>query len=488
MSESLSVKKWGWENAAELVKSPHNVFMDHINWVKQAIVVSAIRSSDFNTTDKLIEIWELIKSKSSFWEVKIKLMEIRDFHFAIIDEKLSWDTSELKDYINHVFQQLTFDIFYWLQIQNNFIPSKENDYSIKTEKWLVSIIWFWENLSAYVHEQIITLNWTNAKFVDLKWVVPENSEELKEAELFDVLSRDIASRVEEVLKDKKIPVLPWYIPWFANGIENAIWRWYSDATAAMTSVWLSRLWYDITLEIQKSVKGMLSSDPRVVKWKKTKLIEQIDYLTAKEITGIRWAQAKLLHNQVLRKELQEAWIKVRLFDPFSDSKGTLISKLKNTESSGVEFIWGRSWVTFFSISSWKMAGEWILSQVFSIVKEYASVDIISTSETELSFTIDSWLSQKKLDEMTLKIRASLDIQEDGYENFVKYEKNKALVFCVWQNLYHSKWTLWKAATALSKWWINIEMVSQWIMERAIVFGINSKELNTAINLLHKELI
>ncbi len=256
----------------------------------------------------------------------------------------------------------------------------------------------------------------------------------------------------------------------------------------MTSVWLSRLGYDITLEIQKSVKGMLSSDPRVVKWKKTKLIEQIDYLTAKEITGIRWAQAKLLHNQVLRKELQEAWIKVRLFDPFSDSKGTLISKLKNTESSGVEFIWGRLWVTFFSISSWKMAGEWILSQVFSIVKEYASVDIISTSETELSFTIDSWLSQKKLDEMTLKIRASLDIQEDGYENFVKYEKNKALVFCVWQNLYHSKWTLWKAATALSKWWINIEMVSQWIMERAIVFGINSKELNTAINLLHKELI
>lgn len=115
---------------------------------------------------------------------------------------------------------------------------------------------------------------------------------------------------------------------------HTIWRWYSDATAAMTSVWLSRLWYDITLEIQKSVKGMLSSDPRVVN-EKTKLIEQIDYLTAKEITGIRWAQAKLLHNQVLRKELQEAWIKVRLFDPFSDSKGTLISKLKILNQVGL---------------------------------------------------------------------------------------------------------------------------------------------------------
>jgi len=283
MSESLSVKKWGWENAAELVKSPHNVFIDHINWVKQAIVVSAIRSSDFNTTDKLIEIWELIKSKSSFWEVKIKLMEIRDFHFFIIDEKISWDTTELKEYINQIFQNLLYAIFYWYQNQDKLSPSKENDYSIKTEKWLVSIIWFWEELSAYVHEQIITLNWTNAKFVDLKWVVPENSEELKEAELFAILSREIALRVDEVLISKNIPVIPGYIPWFANGIENAIGRWYSDATAAMTSVWLSRLWYDTTLEIQKSV------------------------------------QAKLLHNQVLRNELQEAGIKLRFFGPFSDN-------------------------------------------------------------------------------------------------------------------------------------------------------------------------
>lgn len=488
MSESLSLKKWWWENAAELIKSPHNVFIDHINWIKQAIVVSAIRSSDFNTTDKLIEIWELVRKRASFWETKIKLMEIRNFHFSIIDEKLSWDTSGLKDYINNVFQELLYTIFYWYQNQDKLTPTKENDYSISTEKWLVSIVWFWEELSAYVHEQIITLNWITAKFVDLKWVIPENSDELKEWELFDVLSSEIALRVDVILKDNKIPVIPGYIPGFANGIENAIWRGYSDATAAMTSVWLSRLSYDVTLEIQKSVLGMLSSDPRVVKWKKRKLIEQIDYLTAKEITGIRWAQAKLLHNQVLRKELQEAWIKVRLFDPFSNSRGTLISKLKNPDSSWVEFIWGRSWITFFSISSWKMAWEGILSQVFSIVKDYASVDIISTSETELSFTIDGWLSQKKLDEMTSKIRKSLEIEEDWYENFVKYEKNKALVFCVWQNLYHSKWTLWKASSALSKWWINIEMVSQWIMERSIVFWINSNELNLAINLLHNELI
>gem|GEM_PF-5825530 len=39
-------------------------------------------------------------------------MEIRDFHFAIIDEKLSINTRELKDYINKVFQELLYAIFY----------------------------------------------------------------------------------------------------------------------------------------------------------------------------------------------------------------------------------------------------------------------------------------------------------------------------------------------------------------------------------------
>lgn len=486
MSEVISVKKWGWENAAELVKSPRNVLVDHINWIKQAVIVSAIRSSSFNTTDKLIEVWEMIKSKSSFLEVKSKLIEIRDFHFSIIDEKLSIDTNDIKDFINWIFDNLILDIY--KSSEYKIFPTKENDYSIMTSSWLRSLVWFWEELSAYVHEKVISWIWIDAKFVNLNWVVPENSERLKEQELFERLSREISTRVEQVLCTWKVPIVPWYIPWFANGIENAIWRWYSDATAAMTSVWLSRLGYDTTLEIQKSVLGMLSSDPRVVKWWKTKLIEQIDYLIAKEITGIRWAQVKLLHNQVLRKELQEAWIKVRLFDPFSDSKWTLISRVKNPDSSWVEFVWGRNWVTFFSISSGKMAGNWVLASIFDIVKNYGSVDIVSTSETEVSFTLDSAISQRKLDEMTLKIRETLEIQEDGYENFVKYEKNKALVFCVGQNLYHSKWTLWKAATALSKGGINIEMISQWIMEIAIVFGIKSEELNKAINLLHDELI
>ena len=71
---------------------------------------------------------------------------------------------------------------------------------------------------------------------------------------------------------------------------------------------------------------------------------------------------------------------------------------------------------------------------------------------------------------------------------VSFQENKALVYCIWQNLYHDMWSLWKAASALSQWWVNIEMVSQWIKERAMVFWIDDKDYKKSINLLHDAFI
>ncbi len=78
-----------------------------------------------------------------------------------------------------------------------------------------------------------------------------------------------------------------------------------------------------------SIDPRLLSDPS-----KAHLIPNIDYTTAREMIGERGAQAKLLHNQVLRDELQKAGVKVRLFDPsFTGHSGTTISNTKNTHSS-----------------------------------------------------------------------------------------------------------------------------------------------------------
>ena len=423
-------------------------------------------------------------------EKKYTSSSIWEFHLSLSNEKYKWDRNRLAKIIKKRFKELWDNISEYIDNQDKIKPSKENDYLINTSNWNISILWFWEIISADIQSAILKnlkIDWLKAQTVDLNNVTENIDLDGTQNEIFTELSREIADRINTILDNNQIAILPWYIPWFENGIENAIWRWYSDATASMTAVWLAKC-FDVVLEIQKSVEWMLSADPRLLEDSLPKLIEKIDYLTAKEITGTRWAQAKLLHSQVLRKELQDAWIKVHLFNPFESWKWTIIGKEKDENSSGVEFIWWRENVTFFTVSSWRMSDKWIIADVFSIVKKYTSVDIIWTSETEISFTIDNELTQEKLDEMAEKIRIKLGIKEDWYEDYIKYECGKALIFCVGQNLLQHKWILWKAAIALWNEWIDIEIVSQWIAQRAMIFGIAWDKMKQAVNALHREFI
>jgi len=489
MWEELKVKKWWGENAAELKKSPENVVLDFNDSVKQVVVVSAIRSAEFNTTDNLIKLAELLNQWNFDGAYKI-ISNLEDFHKNILNDKL-WIRPKLKKFISDYFlENLSRKINEWINYKwdDKVYPKKDNDYTIWYWNTSFSIIGFWEELSASLQVMIINaldIEWLKAQNVDLSWMTTWLDDE-KESVVFEELSKQIKTRVNTILESGRVPIISWYIPGFEGGIENKIGRWYSDATAAMTSVWLADT-YDVTLEIQKSVLGMLSADPRIIS--DAKLIESIDYLTAKEITGVRWSQAKLLHSQVLRKELLKKWINVRLFDPFSDSKGTLITKNKNPESSGVEYIWARDNIIFFSISSWDMADSWILAKVFEVVRKHnISVDIVSTSETEISFTIDNWIEREILDSLVKEIQKELEIEENDEVNFVKYEKNKALVFCVGQNLAQSTWALSKATKALADNYINVEIMSQGSMERSMVFGIDAYNKNKAIEILHKEFI
>lgn len=73
-------------------------------------------------------------------------------------------------------------------------------------------------------------------------------------------------------------------------------------------------------------------------------------------------------------------------------------------------------------------------------------------------------------------------------NFIEVEKDKALINCIWQNMRDKIWILMKAADTLCKAWINVEIVSQWYLQRAITFWIKQEKYNEAIKCLHKNLI
>ena len=82
-----------------------------------------------------------------------------------------------------------------------------------------------------------------------------------------------------------------------------------------------------------------------------------------------------------------------------------------------------------------MFKEGILASLFDIVKNYASVDIVSTSETEVSFTIDGkGIAHHELEEMIVKIREKFELFDDNHMEFVRYEENQGLIFCIGQNM------------------------------------------------------
>ena len=144
---------------------------------------------------------------------------------------------------------------------------------------------------------------------------------------------------------------------------------------------------------------------------------------------------------------------------------------------------------FFSISSWKMFEKWILALLFDIVKKYFSVDIISASETEITFTIDwNWKCDLKLEEMTKEIRNEFHMWENTFMEFVEYKKDKSLIFCVWKHMKDYIGLMAKVVNVLSENNINIEIASQWRLQRAMIFWINWTDMKKAVNVLHDKFI
>jgi aspartate kinase len=479
--ESFVVKKLGGENAAEMFESARNVIDDAKSWVQQAVIVSAMRSSEFNTTDELIKIWNAL-SQNDFSTVNNLIQAIWDFHRNLIKEKVG-DLKEVYEEADRILEEELrrfLSILFYASNQKQK-PSKENDYTIQDKIWnSISIIGFWEVLSAKIFSTVVN-ELSKIESQEILSAVIDTSNAVWEIIWWNAFMTLADNLSKKVNSESSISIVPGYVGGFKWGIESAVGRGYSDATAAALAVGTKNAGVDnVTLEIQKSVRGMLSADPRILdNPEDAKLIKHVDYILAKEIIG--WAKAKLLHDQALRQEVIDNWIEIKLFDPFNEKhEWTIVWKEKNKQK-WIHFI-GWKEAVFFSVSSTNMWWPWILFTIFDVVKKYASVDIHTGSETEVSFSIEAG-SAKNLQKIQRELQKAFWIKKNWEENFVKYEKKKATLHCVW-NL---KWSIGlsrKVTQILEDNGINIEMSSQWTQERAMIFGIDLKDMRKAVNALH----
>jgi aspartate kinase len=447
---------------------------------KKAIVVSAMRDDNFNTTSKLEEIWKkLFENTTESRMDAINLFEsISEFHIKLfkwkIEDRIVWSIQNiLNNYKKFIVDYAKYN---WEKI----IPTIDNDYTIWFQWNKLSLLWLWEELSAKFNSIIInsiSKNKLNTEVANLSWV---NQNWID----FYQLSENVWISVKSILEKWNISILPWFIPWYPWWILTNVWRWYSDATASILAVWLKENYPETQIHIQKLVDWFMSWDPRIVN--NPKLIENLNYMIAQEIIWSRGSQAKLLHTQSLRQEIQEQDIPVHVYNPFWSEKWTVISKISENMEKWILYVWWIKDISSITMSSWKME-QWFIAKSSSIISQYTDIWIDFSSATEQSYTIPFNIDKHTKSSISSQLINQFDLNNEDWWEFVKYNRDNSVIFCVW-NMKNQVWILNQITSILSENNINIKAISQWLEQRSISFIVWKQDYEKAVKLLHHWLI
>lgn len=454
-----------------------------------ATILSAMREEDtFNTTKLLVQIADLIAEHKTREPIE-KLNELRDYHIYLLDKNHSdlKDKEEMRAFIVKEFQKLSEKIAFR---DREFIPTSRNDYSIKSNNKIISLKGFGEVFCAKFYKKLCGLRGVNIDLVNVSQA--KNNIQIHESgsqeKIFEDMLNFFRREVQERLLWGKNLIIPGYIWWIEGGIWDTIWEWYSDATAALVAVVVQEALganKRVLLEILKSVPGIMTTDPRLLRWThmQAQVIEEMDFWIAKEVVGVRWAQAKLLNSYAMLPQVIRSWIDIRLRDPSdTHSTGTTISHSVESKKTWVEAVLWRKNVAIISMSSFSM-NEGFIAKITEVVKKYASIDIIWTSETEFAFTVDmkEWITRDR-------VEAMIEELENNYLNkfgdkIVKTFHN-GLLFCIGHNMKEA-WIFAEAGAALRDKNINVELVSQGLMQRALVVWVaNEDDVELWVQILH----
>lgn len=441
MPKMAIVMKFGGSSVKDEERIRNVCDIIELNLDKKPIVVC---SACGGITDLLIEAAEKAAKGDNFDEV---LDKIRGRHLGII-EKLKFDSGlvdgllfEFEETIKKISTAKSADVVVMDLVQSfgermscRIVAAELNNRGIKSEAfdaWDIGMI-------------------TNSDF--------GKSEPIDEAEMM------IRQRLSNI---KLVPVITGFIGKNQNGVITTLGRGGSDYTAAIIGAALKveeiQIWTD--------VDGIMTADPKVVKDAKT--IPQISF---EESSELAFFGAKVLHPKTIIPAMRKN-IPVSVLNTYNPKgKGTVILKEFSKTSAVVKAIACKKHNLLLNINSTRMLGaHGFLARVFDILDEYRkSVDMISTSEVNVSLTIDS---EENIERIMKELKEVADVE---------LEKNKSIVSVVGAGMYHIPGIAGRTFTALGKGRINVEMISQGASEINISFVIDDKDSDEAVRVLHKE--
>jgi len=285
---------------------------------------------------------------------------------------------------------------------------------------------------------------------------------------WDRTGAKVNNQLQPLLKNK-IGVAQGFIGSDANGQTTTLGRGGSDYSGAIYGACLSAE----KVEIWTDVNGILSTDPRLVPEART--IKQIHFLEAAEMA---YFGAKVLHPATIFPAVKQkipVWV---LNSKNPDNEGTEIT-FTDSAGTGVRGIAFKNNITMVNIHSGRMLGaHGFLKNVFDIfARHQLSVDLISTSEVNISLTLDPNSDMDALKNAQAELTAFSDVEIAG---------NQAMISVIGGGIRATPGLAAKVFNEIKN--INVQMISMGASELNLSFVVASGQAAEAIKRLHKVLI
>jgi aspartate kinase len=459
------VIKVGGENASD-PRTAEWLANFRSRWNKVAVAISALRTKPLNTTNELLRAKEVFLQEGMKSALPI-LENLYRVHIDTLKESWMYD-SELEEELATLF-----DVYFhpdFRNVHNSF------DNLLLTSELEKQFVWYGEVMSAHVLAHILQTRHQVATIL-LADIIEESP---REKGLSTILKENIWRRVSENIENSLV-IVPGYIGVTGHEFLPTYGRGYTDKMAERIAVGLADLGHTPTLHIQKQVP-MYSSHPGHID--NVRSLWDISYWTAAEITGSRGANAQVLNEHTITRELTAKNIPIWVYNPFVvDAPKTTISESWSTES-GIQFIDSRDHVSTITVSGFAMSWPGLLSQLTDLfARRSLSIDSISASETEVTFTTYDTLTDDEKNKVWSDIHTTL---WDEYS--IDIRNNIGMIYCIWDNLSGHPGLLEKITGTLAQSGIDIEYISQSRWQRAITIGVGSTNLREGVKVLHARLI
>ncbi|MDH5750885.1 MAG: aspartate kinase [Deltaproteobacteria bacterium] len=323
-----------------------------------------------------------------------------------------------------------------------------------------------EKLSARLLAATLEDMGTTSRFVDLGGVVPEQKHEV-DPSFFYRLQGHLAKMCHP--EGSEVPVVTGFFGMVPGGLLRTVGRGYTDFTASLISAGLG---HNVAEEMQvwKEVDGIFTADPRRVP--NARVLRQISSTEASELT---YFGSEVLHPFTMERVVA-ANIPIRIKNTFNpESPGTVIRN-DEKQQKRVTAVTAKRGITVISLSSNRMYNAYgFLARVFQgLADAGVVVDLVSTSEVSISFTID----REEDVEKALKVLEPLGT--------VSVNSGRAILAMVGEGMAYSVGTAGRMFSALASCGVNIEMISQGASEINISCVIKETDTETGLQVVHRD--